>query len=115
MSDVSWKDVLLGILSGWVVLGILSSILTKKAMAPCSASIMDSLRSQQGVIALVGAIAVGALVWWFAKKSHREDFAIDSRQLRVQNAHKKGTEAVQAAVDALHREEISVGEVPILA
>lgn len=76
----SWKDVLLGVLSGWVALGILSTVITRRAMSACSVSVTDSLRSQEGVVALLIAVAIGLLVWWFAKKSHRESFSYPESQ-----------------------------------
>lgn len=73
-----WKDVILGLLTFYFTLSLLTAYLVGEVNTPDAFRALSQPTRGNTMIAILLAIAAGVLAWWFSKKSSREYFKSES-------------------------------------
>lgn len=65
---MNWKDILLGLLAGYMVVDIMMSVMSKQKLPSVFEKVFSMIEDTNVMISLGVGVAVGALVWYLCSK-----------------------------------------------
>jgi len=67
--STSWKDILIGVLIGYVVIDIMMSYMVRRSMPSCFEKMVAASKSQNGMMAIFIGILVGLSAWYLISQN----------------------------------------------